>query len=475
MYSAYMSARTVFVNGFAFSAGINPRPPTSEIIQRGALDVWTKDCLPRVQKFSEDLRSADYDSMGVTELGDSVEKIMAQAVETFGLTMVVITGFMGPTFGFVQFLQDELGPDGAMAAATVLQGFENGTAAAGAGLSDLADAAAKHPAVVQALSRGDYDSVQSVEGGTEFMRLFRDYLSKYGWRIESWGRLHLPTWAEDQRTPLMLIGRYVSDPARAPAAAIARSVEQREEMTKEVESKLKGEKLQQFLALLAGAQAHVSVSEGRALWQLIILGSLRVPFLALGRKLAAAGAFERPEDVFLMTTDELKDAAHNPTSKVRSTVLQRRADYERWEDLAPPPFLGAPPDPSQVPAEMQPILHLFFGVGEPVMEGRQLKGQAASKGVVRGRARVIKDLSDSGRLQKGEILVCATTAPPWTPLFAVAAGVVTDSGGILSHSAICAREYAIPCVVATQIATSVIQDGAMIVVDGGKGTVEIES
>lgn len=475
MYSAYMSARTVYVNGFAFSSGMNPRPPSPEIVKRGAFDVWTNDNMPKAQRFCEELRSADYDSMGVAELGDSVEKIMAEAVEAFGLTMVVITGFMGPTFGLVQFLQDELGTDGALAAATMLQGFENGTAAAGAGLSEMADAAAKSPAVVEALKRGDYDAVESVVGGPEFMRLFRDYLSKYGWRVESWGLLHLPTWAEDQRTPLMLIGRYVSDPARAPAAAIARAVKQREEMTQEVETKLSGEKLKQFRSLFAGAQPHVSVSEGRALWQLIIVGSLRVPFLALGRKLVAAGAFERPEDVFLMTTGELKDAAHSPTSTVKSTVVKRRADYERWENLAPPPFVGAPPDPSQIPPEMQPILHLFFGVGPPVMEGRQLKGQGASKGVVRARACVLKDLSDSGRLQKGDILVCATTAPPWTPLFAVAAGVVTDSGGILSHSAICAREYAIPCVVATQIGTSVIKDGAMIVVDGGKGTVEIES
>lgn len=154
-------------------------------------------------------------------------------------------------------------------------------------------------------------------------------------------------------------------------------------------------------------------------------------------------------------------------------MVQRRGDYQRWETLTPPPFVGTPPDPSQIPPEMQPILRLFFGVGAPVTEGRQLKGQGASKGVVRGRARVIKDLSDSSRLQKGDILVCATTAPPWTPLFAVASGVVTDSGGILSHSAICAREYAIPCVVATQIGTSVIKDGTMIVIDGSKGTVEI--
>ena len=87
---------------------------------------------------------------------------------------------------------------------------------------------------------------------------------------------------------------------------------------------------------------------------------------------------------------------------------------------------------------------------------------------------MISDLADSERLQEGDILVCQMTAPPWTPLFAIAGAVVTDSGGVLSHSAICTREYAIPCVVATQIATHVIPDGAMIEVDGTAGIVRIE-
>jgi rifampicin phosphotransferase len=120
------------------------------------------------------------------------------------------------------------------------------------------------------------------------------------------------------------------------------------------------------------------------------------------------------------------------------------------------------------------LLHLFFGAGMPEVEGQEIKGQAASKGIARGRARVIRRLSEAEKLQQGEILVCQTTAPPWTPLFAIAAGVVTDTGGVLSHSAICAREYAIPCVVATQIATRIIQDGALITVDGSRGVVRIE-
>jgi pyruvate,water dikinase len=95
--------------------------------------------------------------------------------------------------------------------------------------------------------------------------------------------------------------------------------------------------------------------------------------------------------------------------------------------------------------------------------------------VVRGRARVLGSLAESQKPQTGEILVCRNTAPPWTPLFAIAAGVVTDIGGLLSHSAICAREYAIPCVVGTRVATSRIADGDLITVDGTAGTVTIET
>jgi pyruvate,water dikinase len=143
--------------------------------------------------------------------------------------------------------------------------------------------------------------------------------------------------------------------------------------------------------------------------------------------------------------------------------------------MTPPPFIGQPPDVGQMPPEIVPLMTLFFGIGEPEVKGQEIKGRAASKGVVKATARVIRDLGEADRLKPGEILVCTTTAPPWTPLFAIAAAVVTDSGGVLSHSAICAREYAIPCVVATQVGTHLINDGAMITVDGTQGIVRIEA
>ena len=90
-----------------------------------------------------------------------------------------------------------------------------------------------------------------------------------------------------------------------------------------------------------------------------------------------------------------------------------------------------------------------------------------------GRARIIQRLDQADQLRPGDILVCGTTAAPWTALFAVAAAVVTNTGGALSHSAIVAREFAIPAVVGTGVATVEIRDGDLLRVDGTAGEVTI--
>jgi phosphoenolpyruvate synthase/pyruvate phosphate dikinase len=104
-----------------------------------------------------------------------------------------------------------------------------------------------------------------------------------------------------------------------------------------------------------------------------------------------------------------------------------------------------------------------------------LKGVGASRGTVTGTARVITDLCDADRLEVGDVLVCAMTSPPWTPLFGVAAAVVVDSGDLQSHPGIAAREYGIPCVLGTGTATAAIPDGATVRVDGERGVVEVLS
>jgi pyruvate,water dikinase len=103
----------------------------------------------------------------------------------------------------------------------------------------------------------------------------------------------------------------------------------------------------------------------------------------------------------------------------------------------------------------------------------KVKGLPGSAGVTRGTARVIRSLAEAGKLQPGDVLVAVSTEPPWTPLFATASAIVTDSGGVLSHSAVVAREYRIPAVVGTGNATKTFQDGQLIEVDGNAGIVRV--
>ena len=105
--------------------------------------------------------------------------------------------------------------------------------------------------------------------------------------------------------------------------------------------------------------------------------------------------------------------------------------------------------------------------------GAVLRGIGASTGQVTATARVLGGPADFGRLQPGDVLVASITTPAWTSLFAMAAAVVTDIGGPLSHSSIVAREYGIPAVLGTNVATRRIPDGARVRVDGDTGTVTL--
>jgi phosphoenolpyruvate synthase/pyruvate phosphate dikinase len=104
---------------------------------------------------------------------------------------------------------------------------------------------------------------------------------------------------------------------------------------------------------------------------------------------------------------------------------------------------------------------------------KQIKGIPGSQGKVTGIARVLKSLSQADKFKAGDILVTQATSPAWTPFIFSAKAVVTDLGGTLSHAAIVAREYGIPAVVGTKVATKTIKDGQKIEVDGTKGIVRI--
>ena len=234
----------------------------------------------------------------------------------------------------------------------------------------------------------------------------------------------------------------------------------------------------QFEGLLRSAQAATVLQEDHHYWlDHRATYQLRRVFLEAGRRLADAGCLAAPLDVVYLDFAETRNALSallQTPQPLHERVAARKATRAHFAAIQPPMMLGtlpagAPPDDPGTRAGMR-----FFGVPpQPSSEPNTINGAAGSPGKVRGRAKVIRTLNEAGKLSAGEILVTETTAPPWTPLFATAAAVVTDAGGILSHCAVVAREYAIPAVVGTYTATRLLQDGMEIEVDGSNGIVRI--
>jgi pyruvate,water dikinase len=201
---------------------------------------------------------------------------------------------------------------------------------------------------------------------------------------------------------------------------------------------------------------------------------LRVAAIAIGRKLVEAGALADPEDVVFLRYNELRRLMADPGAfDAQDVVSDRRDEREDAFEKRPPSWLGTATEE----ALAFPYAGLWgfpdrFYAGEPSTTG-EIKGLAASPGVVEGTARFVSSLEEFDQVQEGEILVCRMTNPAWVVLFTKIAGLVTEAGGTVSHPAVVAREFGIPAVVGTGNAGERIKTGDRVRVNGATGVVEL--
>lgn len=182
-------------------------------------------------------------------------------------------------------------------------------------------------------------------------------------------------------------------------------------------------------------------------------------FRHLGELLEAEGKLPDADLVCFFSLEELPEFVANPTEDLVKKAIQRREalDYQQQFQFAEI-SVGMPQ-----PLEPQPV-----DVKDGVLQGRP-----ASRGVVEGIARVAHTLQEAAALQPGEILVTPITDIGWTPYFSLIAGLVTDLGSSVSHGAVIAREYGLPCVVNTRQGTRFIQTGDRLKLDGDNGCVTL--
>ena len=321
--------------------------------------------------------------------------------------------------------------------------------------------------------------LQTTEAGRAFFAELEEYLREFGWRSDAVYDMADVTWQEDPSIPLgTLVGFIDLADEDDPAQHFVRSVARRDELVAAARAKLTGdaERLAHFDKLFEAASYNLPLTEDHAFWiDQSGIAVFRRFVQAVGARLTAKGALTSADDVHYLFPDELKDSLAHGTDRT-ALVARRRAEMAECAAIVPPPILGTPPPP---PPEADPFMDAIvvrlLGITPPEEnpDPNLVKGVGASSGKLTGRARVVRSLHEATDVDEGDIIVCEMTLPPWVPLFSIAGAFVTDTGGVLSHCAIVAREFGIPAVCGTMFGTSAIKTGQTITVDGDNGTVRI--
>jgi pyruvate,water dikinase len=201
---------------------------------------------------------------------------------------------------------------------------------------------------------------------------------------------------------------------------------------------------------------------------------VRLVLISIGKKLVAQGVLDSPDDVIFFRYNELRVFIGDPSAMDgRALVAQRKAEREKAYSFRPPDWIG-----TCTKSQMDfPYLNLW-GFPEkfyrqPATVAGQLSGLGGSPGVVEGTARVVLHEEQFDQVRAGDVLVCQMTNPAWVVLFTKIVGLVTDAGGTVSHPAVLSREFGIPAVVGSSVATKEIKSGDRIRVNGTTGLVEI--
>jgi len=201
---------------------------------------------------------------------------------------------------------------------------------------------------------------------------------------------------------------------------------------------------------------------------------LRTVLIAIGKKLVELDVIDDPEDIVFLRYNELRALIGDQKAyDARALASDRRDEHEDASSVRPPDWVGtATEDALAFPyASLWGFPEKFYR--EPPSKTGEIKGLAASPGVIEGPARLVMSLEQFDEVKEGEILVCRMTNPAWVILFTKIAGLVTDAGGSASHSAVVSREFGLPAVVGTSYATQKIKTGDRVRVNGTTGIVDI--
>ena len=446
-------------------------------------DRWNNEALPEIRGYHDKWNAFNLTAASTSDLLAHLDWTLETFSRLWDIHMrTLVPALVGPSM--LQDLYTDLIEDAdPMDAYKLAQGCDNSSLRAGEDLWKLSQTVQQSDAIKTLIENTPTNEVMSaLENSDEGKKLIAGidaYAQAWGRRSDTVIEIGDPSWVEDPTIVIENLKAYLQSDSPNPRDQWNEVVAERERFVAEVQEKLAGYPepvKQQFNMMVGAGQAGHWIQEDHN-WWIDQQGNhqVRHVFLEFGDRLVATGAISDRNDVFMLYGSEIIDAADKGfAGDFKAIVIERKAEMDKWEKIPAAPHVGTdygtPPDNPVTRA-----LGRLFGWGPPAeaTPSGTISGRPGSAGKVTGTARIIIKLNEAGKLKKGDILVTPTTSPPWTPLFATAGGIVTDTGGALSHCAIVAREYKIPAVVGAQGASLQIKDGDQIEVDGDAGTVRI--
>jgi pyruvate,water dikinase len=318
------------------------------------------------------------------------------------------------------------------------------------------------------------DELAALDKADAFVEALRAFLAEHGHLGQMYDDLALASWIEEPGLLLNEIAKRIehtmpvdAETRRLHLAAHAEALAEKARLALAGDA----QRLARFEDLLGHARRIGPLTEVHNYWiDRHAQSSLRRFVMRVGGRLAGAGVIAAPGDILFLHRVEVPSLVRSG-GVVHDIVESRRTEFRRWSAVRPPRTVGKAADPA-VPGGAANA-DRFDGARYESTERDEIRGTGASAGIARGPARVTLTQEDFGSVQPGDIIVCPSSNPSWVPLFAIAGGLITNTGGVLSHAAVVAREFELPAVVGTGDATTRIADGRLVEIDGTTGIVRL--
>jgi phosphohistidine swiveling domain-containing protein len=434
-------------------------------------EYWRDEIVPELRSIYQRMRDVPAERGSLAEIADGWEAAWAALKRAWRIHFDIICG----PYQVMEDLADlyeEASPDAPTGEAVrLIQGRRHQLFDVEVGIERLAAIASGSPALADALRSGirSIGELRGLPAGAEFVTGLEAFLEEHGHLGQSVDDLALASWGEEPANLLAEIAKrleHAPEPAETRRARLEREAD---ELADAARARLAGEpeELARFEELLRQARDIGFMTEVHNYWiDRRAQAEMRRLALRIGGRMVAEGLLTEAEDTLYLHHDEIGPALRTAADQ-RALVASRRAEHERQRSLTPPHIVGTPPPP--------PVGRDRFEADavEASGDASLLRGTGASAGMATGPARVVLTSNEFDRIQPGDIIVCPSSNPSWVPVFTIAGGLVTNTGGVLSHAAVVAREFGLPAVTGVANATTTIRDGQTLEIDGTTGSVRL--